>query len=355
MKKVRVGVIGAGGIAALHLKAYCNNPDVEIAALCDKNIEIAKARAKEFNIPNIHENLQGVLKRDDIDAISITTPNWTHAEFATAALNAGKHVLCEKPPALNAEDTLHMVECAKKNDRLLLFGFEGKFAEKIRYTRNAVQSGVFGNIYYLKASYIRRCGNPGGWFATKELSGGGALIDLGVHMIDLCLYLMGSPKPASVFASTFTKFGDRSHLKGIDWYKTKNYRQSKFDVEDLAVALIKFENGATLFLDASFDLHTQGNEEVVHLDIYGDKAGARVDPGYQIFTEKDNYLIDYKPILDDDTINWDECLNKEVDHFVDCISNHNACLFSAEDAIPLMKIIDAIYQSSISGKSIRIS
>lgn len=354
MKKIRIGVIGAGGIAALHLNSYYNNPNAEVIALCDKNIEAANAKAKQFNIPNTYENIHQLLQRDDIDAVSITTPNWTHTELSISALNAGKHVLCEKPPSLNTEGVVRMVECAKKNNRLLMFGFEGKFAEKIRYTRVMSQNGFFGELYYVKASYIRRCGNPGGWFATKELSGGGPLIDLGVHMLDLCLHLMDNPKPISVFANTYNKFGDRSKLKGVDWYKTRNYHESKFDVENLAVALIKFSNGASLFIESSFDLHTKGKDEMVHLDIYGDKAGARIDPGYEIFTEKDDYLIDYKPVLDDDTINWDVCLNKEVDHFVDCIANETVCMFPAEDVIPVMRIIDAIYQSSVEGISIRI-
>lgn len=355
MKKIKVGVIGAGGIAKLHLNAYQNNPNAEVVALCDKNIDSAKAKAREFNIPNTYDDIHQLLERDDIDAVSITTPNWTHTDLSISALNAGKHVLCEKPPSLNAEGVARMVECAKKNHRLLMFGFEGKFAEKIRYTKELCQNGFFGELYYVKTSYIRRCGNPGGWFATKELSGGGPLIDLGVHTLDLCLHLMGNPRPVTVFATTYHKFGDRSNLKGIDWYKTRNYQESKFNVENLAVALIKFENGATLFIESSFDLHAKGKDEMVHLDIYGDKAGAKIDPGYEIFTEQDNYLVDLKPVLDDDTINWDECLNKEVDHFVDCITNGTACLFPADGAIPVMKIIEAIYQSSAEGTSVKIN
>lgn len=354
MEKVRIGVIGAGGIAGLHLNAYINNPDVEVVALCDKNIEIAQIKAKDFNIPYICDDPQSIFARNDIDAISITTPNWTHAQFTIDALNSGKHVLCEKPPALNAKDTTRMVESAKKNNCILMFGFEGKFAEKIQYTKKAILNGSFGNIYYVKASYLRRCGNPGGWFASKDLSGGGPLIDLGIHMIDLCLYLTGNPEPVSVFASTYSKFGDRSNLKDLDWYKTNNYQQSNFDVEDLAVALVKFRNGATLFLETSFDLHSKGMDEIVHFDIYGDQAGATIDPGFEIFTEKDDHLIDYKPVMDDDTINWDKCLEKEVNHFVDCALSKTDCLFSAADAIPIVKITDAIYQSAKQGTSINI-
>jgi predicted dehydrogenase len=354
MKKLRVGVIGAGGMAVNHIKAYCSNPAVEVIALCDKNSKLAKTRAGEFGIKDIYDDYRQMLKRNDMDAINIVTPNITHTEFTITALNEGKHVLCEKPPGMNVMDAVNMVEAAKANERLLMFGFNGRFSEKVQYLKGISREGSFGEIYYIKTGYIRRCGNPGGWFATKDLSGGGPLIDLGVHMIDLALYLLDNSKPEFVFASSFSKFGKRSHIKGIDWYKSAGYESGKFDTEDLAVALVKFENGATLFLETSFDMHMKEKEEVVYMDVFGDKAGARIEPGFEIFTEKNDYLIDIKPVLDDPTLNWSKCLDSEINHFVDCILNSTPCIYPAEDAIPVMKIIDAIYESTRKGESVHI-
>ena len=354
MKKVRVGVIGAGGMAVNHIQAYVSNPAVEVIALCDKNIHNAENRARDFGIKTVYDDYRKLILREDIDAVNIVTPNFTHSEFTIAALDAGKHVLCEKPPGMNAEDAIRMVDTAKKNGKLLMFGFNGRFSEKIQYLKEFSQAGSFGEIYYIKTGYIRRCGNPGGWFATKELSGGGPLIDLGVHMIDIALYLMGNPEPEYVFASTFNKFGKRSNLKGIDWYKTANYEMGKFDTEDLAAAMVKFKNGATLFLESSFDMHMKAKEEVVYMDVFGEKAGARVEPGFEVFSEQNDYLVDLKPILDDDTLNWGKCLDTEINHFVDCILQNIPCICPADDAIQVMKIIDAIYESSSIGASVRL-
>ena len=346
MEKLRVGVIGSGGMAVHHMKAYRTNPAVEFLAICDKNIHAAESRAKEYGVKDIYSDYRELLKRTDLDAVSIVTPNFTHAEFTQAALAEGKHVLCEKPPALNVHDTVRMVEAAKAKGKLLMFGFNGRFSEKIQCLKTYSRQGTLGDIYYVKTGYIRRCGNPGGWFATKELSGGGPLIDLGVHMIDLAIYLMGNPTPEYVFSSTYNKFGMRSHLKGIDWYKSSSFETGKFDAEDLAVALVKFTNGATLFLETGFDMHMKELEEIVYLEVFGDKAGARVEPGFEIFSEQNDYLVDIKPVLNDPTLNWGKCLEAEVNHFVDCILHHTPSLIPAEDAITVMKIIAAIYESS---------
>lgn len=261
---------------------------------------------------------------------------------------------CEKPPGMNTGDVVKMVETAKKNGKVLMFGFDGKFSDKVQCLKEFARKGIFGEIYYVKTGYIRRCGNPGGWFATKELSGGGPLIDLGVHMIDLALYLMNNPEPEYVFASTYNKFGKRSDIKGINWYKSAGYDSGKFDTEDLAVALVKFKNGSTLFLETSFDLHMKSKEEVVYMDIFGDKAGAALEPGFEIYTEQNDHLVDLKPVLDDYTINWRKCLVSQVNHFVECIIDGVPCMFPAEEAIPVMKIIDAIYASSLKGEAIYI-
>jgi predicted dehydrogenase len=235
-----------------------------------------------------------------------------------------------------------------------MFGFNGRFSEKIQCLKVYSRLGALGDIYYVKTGYIRRCGNPGGWFSTKELSGGGPLVDLGVHMIDLAIYLMGNPTPEYVFSSTYNKFGMRSHLKGIDWYKSSNYETGKFDAEDLAVALVKFTNGATLFLETGFDMHMKELEEIIYLEVFGEKAGARVEPGFEIFSEQNDYLVDIKPVLDDPTLNWGKCLEVEVNHFVDCILYGTTCLVPPEDAISVMKIIAAIYESAYSGGAVRI-
>ncbi|MEG0767821.1 MAG: Gfo/Idh/MocA family oxidoreductase, partial [Clostridia bacterium] len=237
MEKLRIGVIGTGSISHVHLEGYRKNPHVEIYALCDINDEALQRRAKEYGVTRLYHDCEEMLKLPELDAVSVCTWNVAHAPCAIAALNAGKHVLCEKPMAMNAAQAREMEEAAKRNGKLLMIGFVRRFGNDCAILKDLIEKDRFGELYYAKATYLRRKGSPGGWFGDKARSGGGPLIDLGVHVIDLTRYLLGNPLPVSVYGATFHKLGDRRDILNKAGYVAQEKSSADvFDVEDLASA-----------------------------------------------------------------------------------------------------------------------
>ena len=214
MSKIKIGIIGAGSISHYHMTGYQANRDsARIEAVCDLNEARARAFADQYNIPHVYTDIETMLSDAPLDAVSVTTWNNAHAPAAIAALRAGKHVLCEKPLAMNARQAQEMADAAKSACKLLMVGFVRLFAENTSAMKAVIDSGDLGDIYSCRLNLVRRWGNPGGWFSDKRRSGGGALIDLGVHIIDLARYLAGSPQPVSVYAATFSHLGVRACLK----------------------------------------------------------------------------------------------------------------------------------------------
>ena len=353
MKKLRIGVVGTGSLAGVHIKAYRTNPSVEITSVCDINGDRARQFAADNGISKAYDDYRDMVQSDDVDAISIVTWNNSHAPIAIAALNAGKHVLCEKPPALNAEEAIRMTDTAKLHGKLLMFGFIKRFSQYVQVMKEYIDKGELGKIYYAKTGYLRRCGNPGGWFATKSLSGGGPLIDLGVHIIDLSMYLMGKPKPISVFGNTYNMVGSRANIKGYSWYKTIDFDNKKDEVEDFANAIIKFDNGASLYFETSWTMHIQ--KDTIYSQMYGDKGGIDLEPGFEIYTEKNNYLINCRPVLDCYTFEAEKAFSAQINHFVDCIINGTKCICPAEDGVTIMRIFDAVYESARTGDIVKLN
>lgn len=249
MGKLRVGVIGAGSISDLHLEAYQNNEQATIHAICDLNEQRARAKAETYGASKVYTDYRDLVADPEIDAVSICTWNNSHAEISIAALYEGKHVLVEKPLSVTVEEAKRVEEAVRKTGKLLQVGFVRRYAANTRILKQFIDAGDLGEIYYAKASCLRRLGNPGGWFADKERSGGGPVLDLGVHMIDICWYLMGCPKVKSVTGNTYRKLGNRANVQNLSFYRAADYDASKNTVEDLANALIRFENGASLMVD----------------------------------------------------------------------------------------------------------
>ncbi|MCZ8515188.1 Gfo/Idh/MocA family oxidoreductase [Paenibacillus filicis] len=351
MKKVKIGVIGAGSISSMHLDAYASHPEVELVAICDMNRTRAEEQAAKYGIPNVYSQASELLANSEVDAVSICTWNNTHAEFSIAALEAGKHVLCEKPLCQTVEQALEVEAAVKRSGRVFQVGFVRRYGETTRILRKFIDAGDLGDIYYAKASYLRRLGNPGGWFADKERSGGGPLIDIGVHVIDLCWYLMGRPKVRSVLGSTYYKLGNRSNVKHLSFYQAADYDASKNDVEDMANALIRFENGATLMVDVSFTLHAIKNDTTI--SIYGTKGGAQVEPELQIATEKHDVMLNLLPQADRLSFDFASGFRSEIAHFVSCCLGRAETLSPVEDGVEMMKILCGIYESAAAGKEIR--
>ena len=350
---IRLGVIGCGGIAHSHANSYKKLGDrVEFVACCDLVEEKAKNYANNFGFQKYYTDCYTMLKENDLDAVSVCTWNSAHAECSIAALNAGCHVFCEKPMAMNTEEALAMKEAAEKNDKLLMIGFVRRHGDDAKMARTLIENGDLGDVYYAKATYLRRCGFPGGWFGDKSRSGGGPLIDLGVHVIDLSRYIMGNHKPITVFGATFNKIGARSEVTlGADaWKSLTEAEKPIFTVEDLATAMIRFDDGAVLQVEASFNLNLK--ENLGDVSFFGDKAGYNLNNG-ELYTVVNNQLADIK-LRGENNFHFDRDFAREAKNFIDTIEGKATLLANAEDGVELMRILDAIYESAETGKSVDI-
>ncbi len=350
MSKIKVGVIGVGSISQFHIKAYLNNPDVELYAFCDINEAQLKKRGEEFGVTRLYNNADDLLKLDEIDAVSVCVWNSAHAEVTIKALNAGKHVLCEKPMALTAAQAEEMKAAADKNGKLLMLGFVCRYDNSTKVMKELIEKGELGEIYYTKAKYVRRDGNPGGWFGDKSRSGGGPLIDLGVHNIDLLRYLVGKPKPVSVYGVTFQKLYDRKNIRFSQKYTSVSHTKDDIcTVEDLASAFIRYDNGVVTHVEVSFALNTDG--DTFSNELFGTKAGLKQGDDLTLYTELNDCLADVKlkgnMYLDDESM-----FREELDHFVDCIINGTECISPAQDGVDMMKILNAIYESAETGHEV---
>lgn len=350
MSMIRIGVIGTGSISAMHLNAYRSNPQTSIYAVCDLNEERARAAAAEYGAEKVYTDYRELLADSGVDAVSICTWNDSHARISIAALEAGKHVLVEKPLCRTFEEALQVEQAVQKSGRILQVGFVRRYDANAQLLHTLVEKGEFGEIYYAKATTLRRLGNPGGWFADIERSGGGPLIDIGVHVIDLCWYLMGRPKPVSVSANTYRRLGNRAHVEHLSFYKAADYDAALNTVEDLANALIRFENGASLLVDVSFTLHAKDDERSVRL--YGEKGGFEIDPETVIVSEKSNTIVNIYPQTDNKGFDFNSAFQHEINHFAACIHTGSGPISPVQDGVTMMKILSGIYESAAKGEEV---
>jgi len=335
-KPVKIGVIGLGWPGNEHLKGYAAVPNATVVALCDLKADLLAQKAAEFGVKRTFVNYRQMLRQADIDAIDVCLPNDLHARVTVAALQAGKHVLCEKPPARNSREAQKMADQAQKSGKTLMYAVCLRFASSAQYVKAHIQAGDFGDVYWGRTVYHRRRGIPAGsdgWFTLKARSGGGALIDIGVHALDCAWWLMGCPRPVAVSGAVYAKFAHTAPA-GV-----------KCNVEDSAFAMIKFANDATLILETSWALNQRGGSI---LQLGGTKGGVEMHP-LTIFTERGGVMIDSTPQVPGNNIYADE-----IRHFVDCVQHHREPIASAKQGVLLMKMLDAVYASQKSGKEVRI-
>lgn len=340
MKKLRMAIIGCGNIAFhAHASNYQNIENIEIAALCDIDPErTARMKEKYSKFANawVTEDYMDIINCPDIEAVDICTPNYLHAPIAIAALNAGKHVLTEKPDAMTVAEVEAMKEAAEKNGRVLMAMRNNRFIPASLYVKKAIADGEYGRFYAGRCGWIRRRGVPGdgSWFADKSKSGGGPLIDLGVHMIDLAIFLMGSPKPVSVSGCTYREIAGKNEKGGL------------FDVEDLAMGFIKFDNGACLHLD--FSWATNIPRETRFVELRGTKAGILIENDeLYVYGEKHGVLVDEKP---NPRGEYGHCV--AIRHFADVVLNGAEPVFKPEQGVDMIKILCGIYESAKTGKEV---
>lgn len=349
-RHVNVAVIGLG-MGAAHLKGYAAHPHCTIAALCDADPRRLAAKAAEYGLDESRCFAStGALLRAarglGLDAVSVVLPNTLHAPVTVAALRAGLHVLCEKPMAMNAGLARRMIAEARKARRTLGINLSFRFVPMSRTLKDVVDSGKLGRVYYAHTRWWRQRGLPGlgGWFGIKRLSGGGPVIDLGVHRMDLAMWLMGHPQPVAVSAAVYNPIGSRVA------------RQAKkaFDVEDLGAAFVRFKGGATLTLEASWAGFSGKNEDMV-TEVLGERGGIvqrNVGEGYdfeaRVFSEEGGSLAE--------TIVKQRLAPAPSAYadFVDAILDGRPTLAPAEDGLKVQQVLDAIYRSARLGKEVRV-
>lgn len=347
MDKVYVGIIGTGTISRFHMEAYKKLDNVQVIAACDINEERVRKFAREYNIPNVFTKYEDLLSMKEINAVSVTTWNIYHCPISIAALKAGKNVLCEKPLAMNSREAEEMVKTAEETSRILMVGFCTRYESPVAVLKNMIDKGDLGRIYYAKTSFIRRWGNPGGWFADIERSGGGPVIDLGVHALDIVRYLSGKPKAVSVSASVYNLIGRKPDIKGMGKYNPADSSEAD-NVEDSAAAFIKFYNGMSLFFETSWVQNIK--EDSFRVELYGDKAGAQLYPALEIYEDRHDYLTQVNPVYTNYSKDDQFVFDEEIVHFIDSVSKGTECTCPGIDGFEVMCIVDAIYESAKTGK-----
>lgn len=349
-KKLKVGVIGLGDIArSTHLPAWKeleSEGRVELIAVCDIIEESAQTIADEFGAKKIYNDYAQMFQDGEFDIIDICTPNRYHCPMTLAALGAGANVLVEKPIAMNATEAQEMINAANSEQRKLMVAQHQRFSAANEKLKAIIESGELGQIYTSNARYLRRRGIPGwGKFHIKKESRGGPLIDLGVHTIDLCFWLMGSPKPISASGKVYRMFGDREDLCNADW--GESYPAQEFDVEDYAIALVRFENNISMIIETSWAANIPKNE--VSISILGDKAGISTNP-LGIYGYQENALTST-------TFDWlpkKKSHREEIRHFTKCLEKDLPVRVQPEESLLVQKIIDAIYESSEKNREVVI-
>ena len=349
-QKINLGVIGAGFVGRVHLSKFGDLVGVNLAGVTDTNREQAEAAARTYGVEAVFESVDSLLSTEMIQAVVVAVPNRYHADLAVRALDAGKHVLLEKPMAMNAEEAGNIVKAQKRSGKVLMIGHQMRWQWLSMNVKKQIESGDLGRIYAAKAQMMRKKGVPGWgrWFTRKADSGGGALIDIGVHMLDLSLWLMGNPRPVSVFGKTFAEFGP--HKRGLGSWGTPEW-DGRFDVEDLASAMITMEDGSILGLDVSWAVHTDSdNKHAIH--IMGTEGGASLYGSHlkyvgQRFGTSFDVEVTPPETVDDQRILLSQ-------HFIDCILEGKQPISDGMSGLVNNMILDAIYESSESGRLVEL-
>ncbi|HWQ14268.1 MAG TPA: Gfo/Idh/MocA family oxidoreductase [Roseiflexaceae bacterium] len=346
MSKLRIGIIGAGGIArGRHIPCFQRNPHATVAALADVVVDAAQSVAAEHGIPAVYADYREMLEQEPLDAVVVCTPNKFHAPATIAALQRGLHVLCEKPMALDPAEAREMLAAAEQAGKILSIAFHYRHMANVRAARRVVESGELGQVYMVRVQALRRRGIPSwGSFVHKDIQGGGALIDFGVHLLDSALWLMGNPRPVEVCASLSQHLGKRPNVN--PWGQW-NYKE--FTVEDQVAAFVRFDNGATMLLECSWALNIPESRENISLS--GTEAGLEVFP-LTVNKAAHEMLLSYKA-------DWmpgekENPGDVQTADFVDAIREGRQPISRAEQALQVTEIVDAIYRSAEAGRALRL-
>ncbi len=356
--KLKIAVIGCGGILTwAHLPGYIEIDNIEIVAFCDIIPEKAETAAKKYaeekkldTLPPVYENYKDVLAIPGLDAIDICTPNYLHSIIAVEALERGLNVLCEKPDAVSVAEAEKMKAAAEKNGKTLMVIRNNRFRGTSTFLKKHIENGKMGEIYAARCGWQRRRGGPphGSWFSDKAQSGGGPLIDLGVHMIDLTMWLMGNPKPVSVSGCTYNKFGNDGSADG----PLPEGKESVHDVEDLAMAFVRFDNGACLQVEVSWASNVAGDD--FFFELRGTDEGAVLGnitkDTLKLYGGESGVCTDIHPQIYDPMPPHEA----NIRHFADVVLNGKKPIFTPDQGLDMVKILEAIYVSAETGREVKL-
>lgn len=354
-KIIKAGVVGCGGIAnGKHFPAIKKNGKIELVAFCDLIKERAEKAKEEYGTPDarVYTDYTELVK-EDVDVVYVLTPNNAHAPVSIAAMKAGKHVMCEKPMAKTYAEAKEMVKTAKETGKILTIGYQNRYRADSQYLKSACEADELGEIYYAKAHAIRRRAVPTwGVFIDEEKQGGGPLIDIGTHALDLTLWMMNNYEPASVTGSTYRKLADQTQT-GNAW---GDWDPKKFTVEDSAFGFIKMKNGATIVLEASWALNSLDVDEA-KTSLCGTKAGADMKDGLRINRVHHGRQCVEKPDLGAGGVAFydgteEKPADIEAEVFYNAVTKGTPLTVEPEQALVVTQLLEAIYESAKTGKTI---
>ena len=351
-KKLRVAVIGVGGIAATHFPGWKASPHAELVAFGDINPEKLHKAADQWGIDKAlrYEDSWELFRQADVDIVDICTPNMYHRPLTVAALEHGKHVICEKPLAPTPQDVEQMIAARDKSGKLLMTAQHFRFSPDAKALKAEVDSGVLGDVYHARSWMLRRNALvPSDTFLEKKHSGGGPCIDIGVHILDLTLWMMGNPKPVTVSGVTQDKL---LHQKGAWSIWGGAIPGETADVEDFAAALVRFENGATLVLEVSWLLHHKTSGEDMQMWLYGDKGGAHY-PSNELLTSQNERRQQFNTLLVTKPGGL-EAHAEECKVFAEAVAEGRPSPVPAEQSLDVMRILDGLYRSADARREVEI-
>ncbi len=326
--RLKIGVIGCGAITQIiHFPILSKMEDVEIVAIADSDKTKVQALGEKYNIGRIFTDHTKLLELDDVEAVHICTPNNMHAPMTIDALSAGKHVMVEKPIARTCEEAKDMADEARKRKMKLMVGMNHRFRPDAMILKNFVKGKELGKIFYTKSGWLRRRGswNETEWAKKKQMSGGGVFMDLGIPMLDLSLWLMENPKVKSVYSAMYNHY-------------------QKEGIEDSATVLIRFDNDAILSLEVSWTLLMEN--DFMYTNLFGTLGGALLNP-LRIHKEMHGNLVNVTPTkMERPENNYKKSYEYEIKHFVECVKHDRPVMSSADEAVEVMRISEAIYQSA---------
>lgn len=348
-KKFRIAFIGCGGISGTHMAALRGMEDVEVVAGVDILPERLRAFEAKWGVSKLYKDWKTMLKEVKPDAVSVCTPNGVHAAPTIDALEAGCHVICEKPMAMTPAECEKMIAAAKKAKKKLAVGFQYRYHPNSQFLKRARDNGEFGEIMFMKCQALRRRGIPNwGVFGQKKLQGGGPLIDIGVHCIEMAHYFMGAPKPVAASGNIWTYMGNKPSKVVSPWagwdYKT-------YTVEDLAIGQIRFDNGAILQVEASFAAHIE--KDIWNYTFMGKKGGGQWDPP-AIYTDRSDTMVNVTPFFVGNDTSFDYLFTLKLRNWIDAATLGTPLEAPGEDGLAVQKMLDGIYRSSEAGKEVVI-